>query len=178
MMNLITLIRQHAIAAAIAGQWAEVAAVLNASSVAKSSRGTKTQAADVYLVMTAAEREQTLAAMSTTETGKDGRVKLAAEGLDFAHPLTVGLIQQLDAAGRLPPGVAAKLLALGNWTVSPAVDAGLGAVTAEQCRIAWQTDRLDARTINATALARERITISMSPKQQASEWAKAWEDAV
>ncbi len=89
----------------------------------------------------------------------------AANGLDFAHPLTTGLIESLRQS--LPAGVADKLLRLGRWCVSPAADAGLGTVTADQCRIAWTTDRLQAQWamlqndggINAAVAAGDRLAL-------------------
>lgn len=171
-----SLIQAHAAAAANAGDWAAVAGILNAATVAKTSRGTKTPMARVLSVLTDNERDPTLAAFSTTEVGRDGRTMLAAQGLDFAHPLTIGLITQLSNA--FPTGVAAKLLALGNWYVSYAADAGMADVTADQCRDAWKAEQLRARLINAAALATERISVTDTPEQQAAKWATAWAEAV
>lgn len=145
---LANLIRSYALAAATAGDWAAVAAALNASTVQKTSAGTLTSMSRTLGALQASEREPTLAAFATTRVGESGLAKLAATGLDFAHPITIGLIESLR--NTLPVGVADKLLKLGNWTVSPAADAGLDPVSALDCQKAWIVD--GCRTeINALA---------------------------
>ena len=134
-MTLAELIARYAPAAANTGNWASVAATLNARTVQKTSAGTLTSLAKTLAALQASEREPTLRAFATTEVGKDGRVKLATEGLDFAHPITVGLIEDLRNA--LPVGVADKLLRLGVWTEPVVASIGLQTVTADQCQAAW-----------------------------------------
>lgn len=131
------LIQSIASAAAAAGNWEGVAASMNAPTVPKTSAGTETSLGTVLMVLTQAEAEAVLTALDLSHIGRSGRVKLESRGLDFAHPLTVGLIDQLAAAGTIPATVADKLRSLGRWTVSPAADAGLGVVTAEQCQAAY-----------------------------------------
>lgn len=140
-MNLAELITRDASAAATAGDWAAVAAILNAATVQKTSAGTLTSMARTLASLADSEREATLAAFQTTHVGKSGLAKLAATGLDFAHPITIGLIESLR--NTLPSGVADKLLRLGNWTVSPAADAGFGVVTANACEVAWELQLCD-----------------------------------
>jgi hypothetical protein len=140
---LAQLIAQYAAAEATAGNWSAVAAKLNALTIERTSAGTLTSMARTLAALAPSEREPTLQAFAATKLGESGLQKLAANGLDFAHPLTTGLIESLRAS--LSAEVADKLLRLGRWMVSPAADAGLGTVTAEQCRIAWSTDRLQSQ---------------------------------
>lgn len=182
---LANLIHEHAATAAAAGDWPAVAAALNAATVQKTSAGSETSLSTVLIALGSAAAELTLAALDLSEIGKSGRAKLEARGLDFAHPLTVGLIMQLDAAGALPAGVAVKLLSLGRWTVSPAADAGLGTVTADQCQQAVESaaaalalQAIGARITNATALARERMTLAQSDAERIEVWATAWVEGV
>lgn len=175
-MTLAELIARDALAAATAGNWTSVAATLNALTVPKTSAGTLTSMARTLASLADSEREPTLAAFATTQVGKSGLAKLAATGLDFAHPITIGLIETLR--GTLPAGVADKLLRLGNWTVSPAADQGFDAVTSSQCESAWKTKKIGDRIVNAAALAKERIATTDTPEQQFAKLAQAWTEAV
>lgn len=173
---LANLIRLYALAAANAGDWNAVAAALNSATVPKTSAGNLTSMARTLSALTANEREPTLAAFATTEVGKSGVAKLAATGLDFAHPITIGLIDSLR--NTLPVGVADKLLKLGNWTVSPAADVGMDPVTASQCQTAWIQSVIESRIVNASALAQERMLATDSAEQLVAKWAQAWAEAV
>lgn len=140
---LANLIEQHAADVASAGNWPAVAERLNAKTVEKTSDGQLTSLGTVLIALGSAVAEQVLSALDQSQIGRSGRAKLETSGLDFAHPLTVGLIQKLDGAQKLPIGAADQLLLLGRWKVAPAADAGLGTVTAEQCRAAWQAAARD-----------------------------------
>lgn len=158
MTTLGNLIQQHAASDAANSNWEAVALVLNSKTISKTSAGTLTSMAKTLSALAVNEREPTLQAFATTHVGQDGRTKLATVGLDFAHPITVGLINSLSA--QMPPGVPAKLLALGNWTVSPAENAGLPAVTAGQCQTAWtefQAEQLLVQQVAKRAACRAAI---------------------
>ena len=155
---LANLITQHAAADAAKPDWPAVAAKLNTPSIQRTSGGALTSLGAVLTKIGAVDSETTLAAFDLTQIGSSGRAKLEACGLDFAHPLTVGLIDQLNAAGKLPAGVAAKLKELGTWLVSPALHAGLAPVTADECREAWEAADADKRR----AALRERIDAALN----------------
>lgn len=175
-MALVRLIRQFANEMAAAGNWESVAEVLNAQSVEKTLQGRLVTMGATLEKLTVQEREPTLAAFGASSVGKAGLQKLATIGLDYSHPITVGLIESLRDV--LPEGVADKLLRLGRWYVSPAMDIGLQSVTAAQCRDAWQAEQLEARITNATALANERLQITQTAEEQYAVWASAWLEAV
>jgi hypothetical protein len=175
-MSLISLIQQHAAEAAEAGDWVAVATALNAATIEQTSQGRKTTMSLTLAALMPQEIESTLVCFARTELGKCGLATLAAKGLDFAHPLTVGLIESMR--GDLPVGVADKLLRLGQWRESPADALGLGEVTPDQCREAYSSDRLAARITNANALANERLVPSQSPEEQVAVWIRAWQEAV
>lgn len=153
MTSLNELITTHAAAPAAAEDWVSVAAALNAATVHRTSAGTLTSMAQTLSRLSPGEIEPTLQAFGLSALGQAGLAKLAANGLDFAHPLTVGLIEAMRAA--LPAGVADKLLAIGVWMVSPAVAANLGVVTANECRDAVQEAAAQAAAEAAAQAAAE-----------------------
>lgn len=159
MTTLNDLITTHASADAAAEDWAAVAATLNAATVQRTSAGTLTSMAQTLGRLAPAEIEPTLQAFGLSALGQSGLAKLAANGLDFAHPLTVRLIEAMRAA--LPAGVADKLRLIGAWMISPAVDANLGVVTADQCRVAVEdaaAEAAEAAAADAAAAAEAAIT--------------------
>lgn len=122
---------QHTPTQSAAGDWDAVAAILTADIVSPNTA--KRSYNEVLAALGVSDMEHTLAAFSASELGRDGRQMLVTVGLSFAHPRTVALVHQLEAAHALRPGVALKLLALGTQTTQLAAG-----VTAEQCRIDWQ----------------------------------------
>lgn len=122
---------QHTPTQSAAGNFAAVAAVLTANIVSPYTE--KRSYNEVLATLGVSDMEHTLAAFSASEIGRDGRQMLVTVGLNFAHPTTVALVNQLNAANALRAGVAAKLLALGTQTEQLALG-----VTADQCRDDWQ----------------------------------------
>ena len=127
----------EALAAAQAGDWAAVAAKLNAS--VQRPRTTKAYYTEVYQTLGDADMRHTLRVMAADEIGQAGVARLNDASLDggmyFAHPITVGLIESLRS--QLNPGVADKLLGLGVVESTLAADAGLNVVTPEECSVAY-----------------------------------------
>ena len=137
-MALANLITTHAAEAAAAGDWAGVAAVLNAPR--QRARETRAGYLEVLQALGESDFRHTIEVFSSDTIGKRGVAMLEDPddryaGLRFAHPTTIGLINGL--AAQLRPGVADKLLALGFTVYTLASDAGLEIVTAEQCQDAW-----------------------------------------
>lgn len=128
-------------AAAEVANWQAVADVLNAKTITRPAG--KVQL-DVVLLALGADAESAFAAFGSTEVGRDGRVKLATEGLDFANPITVDLIDKLLAAGKITSAVSGKLKALGSKVLSEAEDAGIAnPVTAVQCEAWWRSGKVE-----------------------------------
>lgn len=134
---LANLIREHALADAQKGDWESVAATINAPS--QRPRPTKAYYTEVYQTLGDADMRHTLRVMAADEIGRAGVARLNDASLDggmyFAHPITVGLIESLRS--QLNRGVADKLLGLGIVESTLAADAGLDAVTTEQCSAAY-----------------------------------------
>jgi hypothetical protein len=149
-MNTYRLQLQHTAAASGAGNWAAVAAILTAD--IRSQYAAKRSYNDVLAALGVSDMEHTLAAFSSSEIGRDGRQMLVTVGLSFSHPTTVALVNQLQAANALRPGVAAKLLALGSQTTQIAPGA-----TADQCRDDWEAGKQLEDTQRAAAVRSAKI---------------------
>lgn len=136
-MTLSQAIREHALLAAQASDWQSVADTLNTP--VQRPRQTKAYYTEVYETLGDADMRHTLRVMSADEIGQAGVARLNDASLDggmyFAHPITVGLIESLRS--QLNPGVADKLLGLGAVETTLAAEAGLGAVTPEECSAAY-----------------------------------------
>lgn len=172
-MSLISLINQHAAAAAEAGDFSAVAAKLNERSVvvhdARPVSMARTLAA---LIAAGIDPDPVIAVFETTPTGRSGLAKLADEGLDYGHPITAGLLAKMVAEGKLPQATADVLTGLSVRLES------LAETTADQCREAFLSDRLESRVINATALANERLSVSQTAEEQAAVWTQVWAEGV
>ena len=166
-MTLHELITTHAAESAAASDWAAVAGTLNAETVQRTAAGTLTSMAQTLAVLDPEEIEPTLHAFGLSALGQSGLQKLAANGLDFAHPLTVGLIGAMRNA--LPGGVADKLLRIGVWNVSPAGAEGLGVVTGDQCREAVIAAELAATKTKQQAAMAEANEICVHLINDATE---------
>lgn len=180
-MTLANLINTHASTAAAAGDWATVAETLNALRQVVTDEthwtlgliqshpqlGIDVARAIAAAVKTAAQTdplmEGVMLAMSTT-------------GLQLHTPARQAMIEQI-AAG-LPQESIEAVKSLGVRYQSLAEKSGLGTVTADQCRDAFREAVLQARIINATALANERLQATQTAEEQAAVWQQAWEDAV
>lgn len=162
---------QHTSEQSAAGDWQAVAAVLTADIVSPYNANRSYN--EVLSALGASDMEHTLAAFSTSQIGSDGREMLCFVGLQFSHPTTVALINQLEASAALRPGVAAKLLALGTQTTRLAQG-----ITADQCRVDWLTGKIQQRLVNAAARMAELITIEMTVEEQAAACDQAWREAV
>lgn len=174
-MTLEATIRSCAATAAAAGDWAAVAASLNAP--VGTPRAGKWQYLEVLAVLGEAEFRHTLEVMRADTIGRRGVELLelpeqAGGGLDFSHPLTAALIMRLASA--LRPGVAVRLMGLGTITRRSglAID-----VSPAECQAAWSAAVIQSRVTNAAALAAERLSPADSDTVRRSKWAQAWEDA-
>lgn len=149
-MTLSQAIREHALEAAQASDWQSVADTLNAP--VQRPRQTKAYYTEVYETLGDADMRHTLRVMAADEIGQAGVARLNDASLDggmyFAHPITVGLIESLRS--QLNPGVADKLLSLGVVETTLAAEAGLGAVTLEECSAAYLVGADVLLSINRT----------------------------
>jgi hypothetical protein len=150
-MTLSQAIREHALEAAQASDWQSVADTLNAP--VQRPRSTKAYYTEVYETLGDADMRHTLRVMAADEIGQAGVARLNDASLDggmyFAHPITVGLIESLRS--QLNPGVADKLLSLGVVETTLVAEAGLGAVTPEECSAAYLVGADVLLSINSTA---------------------------
>jgi hypothetical protein len=137
MQSLNQLILKHAKPLAESGDWQGVADCLNAPLTR--TRTTKAHYVEVYTLLGDDDMRHTLAVMSQDIIGKGGVDRMNdssdAGGMYFSHPITVKLIESLRS--QLNPGVADKLLSLGFVQTTLAKEAGIGFITAEDCRAAY-----------------------------------------
>lgn len=136
-MSLISLIQQHAIAEAEAGQWDAVAAALNYKSVAvrnpkqwtlgeiEQSLGT-----DAARIIAGAIK----AAAAVDPLMESAFVAVCTSGIQLHTDERQALVAFIGQQAGLPAEQIAAMQALGVVRKSPADVAGLGTVTADQCR--------------------------------------------
>lgn len=155
---LYDLIKTHAAAAAHAGDWQAVADTLNAKTITRTRNGQPVSLFEVVDTLGVAEANSVLAAFGTTEVGLSGRRRLENQGLDFAHPLAAGLLDQLQASGDISGATANKLRRLSRWMVSPMAAEGLPDADAVTCRAAWIEGVSDDRRIDW----RQRVDVALN----------------
>lgn len=180
---LIDDIRQHASESAEAGEFEAVAKKLSEPTIvirdatpASYARLGETLGDMVRQLVAGTIR--TIAASAHPLAGEvgDAHVVLlnAQVGLRIDSDERQQTIDLLAAAGQWPDAVRDAIKSQGKRMESPAGRT----VTADECREAWQADRLAARITNANALAVERIKPGADPEQQSAIWAQCWKDGV
>jgi hypothetical protein len=161
-MDLITAIKTQASAAASAGNWATVAAAVQAITITAPAR-------ECFGVETAdaldAVGDRRRAIMLALQNDPDGRYclqKLASDGVLWAHRLTVKLMDGLISAGVMLAPDKAALIQLSSPTTFP-----FAAVSAAECQSAWQADH--AQTIRESAwTAMDRFRNQIGTSEQAA----------
>ena len=160
-------------AEADADNFAAVVAALNAKTVVV-TKSTPVSMAETGMAL-GADATEALEAFHKTPIGQSAVAKLAAEGLQYNHPLTVNLLDNLVAASLLRPEIADKLKSLSEWCESPFERDSIAAAGVDELRAAWNAYRLDQKLTNAAAKARESITAEMNEQERAAAWTAAWE---
>jgi len=129
-----------ALAAASTGDWSACAAAMQAVSVTAAARACFGAETAEVLNAAGGRRHAIMAAMLTDPDGVFVMEKLAGPfGVVWAHPMTVGLIDSLVASGIATAADKAALVQLSQPTTFP-----FAGVTADQCRVAFETDALSS----------------------------------
>jgi len=146
MTTLNELIQTHAAAAATAANWPAVAGVLNAKTVTitdttlRTARWLMNQLTVVLNPATGMTESDVV--LGTLQAATVPRIKaaydsLVSDGLDLSNSQIQAMLPAISTGASWPAGLANKIMTAGVWLVSPAENAGLGSVTAEQCSDAW-----------------------------------------
>ena len=159
-MTLLEAIKANASEQATAGDYAAVAAILNAQSINVSD---STYYTSRYLVTLLGPDNYRLVSGSLAAIGsqdplvKDIHQTLNTTGVDFSTELTQGMIDLLGANAGWSQELIDTLKAIGRSKTSLAIQELGSAVTAEQCEAAWMRDILTATVRDRSATARYGI---------------------
>jgi hypothetical protein len=150
---------------------AEIAAVLNTQSVMVKDDQMYTWAG-VAVAITSTNAENMRIFMEANGLGWAVH-QLGGSGIQLSYPATQDMLSSLMAAG---VAGADTLKWIGIHYVSPYVnDGGIGDVLDSDVQAVVDQIVLEARIINATALANERMANAVD---KVATWAQCWEDAV
>ena len=147
-MSLISLINQHALSAAQAGDWSSVASALNALTTEvrvtelRTARWLMLQLTAQVATQNGVPITEADVVLGTLQAATIPRVKAAYDslcngGLDLSEDQVQQMIPVLAQAGNWPSGLADKILHAGKRTEAVVV------TTAEQCQQAWQADQAE-----------------------------------
>lgn len=180
-MKLSTLIRRYCAELLLVDpiDWNSIASLLSApSETVRTPKKSSSAESLEALIAAQCDPNHAIAGVSSVPTGQMLLATLNSQGVDWGHPLTQTLLQELVTAGAVTAIEAGALTRLNLRLVSPAAAAEIPDPTADECRAAYLTELLEARIVNAVALANERLTTDMSTEVARACWAKCWEDAV
>jgi hypothetical protein len=156
-MSLVSLINQHALSAAQAGDWDAVASTLNALTQEvrvtelRSARWLMKQLKDPVSVVGGVTLTEADIVLGTLQATTIPRVKaaydsLVGDGLDLSDEQIQSEIPSLAAAGNWPTGLATKVMQAGRST-EPLLPSP---VTAAECSAAWLVGADCLLSINRT----------------------------
>lgn len=146
-MSLVSLINQHALSAAQAGDWQAVADTLNAlttevrDNTLRTARWLMLQLTDVVNPQTGMTESDVV--LGTLQQSSIPRVKaaydsLVSDGIDLSDDQVQQMIPVLAAAAGWPAGLADKILQAGRRT-APVLDPQTNAIA---CEAAWRTEQV------------------------------------
>jgi hypothetical protein len=134
---LINLIKTHALANAQAGNWAGVAAILNAPTPLEGLRISGKQTI-LGLVSLGRDPDAIRLILESTPSGRGLLDLLPNVGVNWVDPLTLAVLEKNTGDGKLSVADVNALKSLSARSSSLAGEA----VTAEQCQAAWERDVL------------------------------------
>lgn len=132
-MNLIDAIKQHAATLAVSGDFQTVSAAVIAVGLRSPRRACGGVETADALDAVGNRRRAIMTAMRSDPDGQYVMEKLSKDGVEWAHPRTIALIDGLIAARIATAEDKAALIELS----APLLFAGL---TAEECEAAWQAE--------------------------------------
>ena len=139
-MTLASAIRENALTEAQAGDWQAVAEIISAISTRQTPRSCfGVESADA-LDAVGNRRRSIMQALSQDPDGQFVMTKLAGNGVVWAHPMTVSLMDVMVSAGVMQTVDKTALVNL-----SSPITLHYPEATAEQCRVAWIRDDIQTR---------------------------------
>lgn len=147
-MSLVSLINQHALSAAQAGDWVTVASTLNALTTEvrvtelRTARWLMLQLPEQVSIQNGVPITEADIVLGTLQAATHPRIKAAYDslcngGIDLSDQQVQDMIPLLSVAGGWPGGLAEKVMQFGRRTESVVV------TTAEQCQATWEADQDD-----------------------------------
>lgn len=128
-----------ALAAATANDWSACAVAMQAVSVTEEPRLCFSVETSMAIIAVGGDPNQIMTAMDKDATGKLLLAKLATVGVMWAHPLTSAYLDAAVAASGLGKASRDAAVNLSQPTTFP-----FASVTADQCRVAFETDALSS----------------------------------
>jgi len=129
-----------ALAAATVKDWSACAVAMQSVSVTAEPRLCFSVETSMAIIAVGGDPNQLMTAVDGDATGKFLLTKLATVGVMWAHPLTVAYLDAAVAANGLGQASRDAAVNLSQPTTFPFTD-----VTAEQCRVAFETDALSSK---------------------------------
>lgn len=148
-MTLAQLIKQHAQVAADAGNWSAVATAVKAFGLRAEPRTCSSVETAGALAAVGVKWAAVMVLIDGDAVGRFLLTKMAAEGVAWGHVLTVPYLRSKQGAVLTVAGVDA-LIELS----SPQLFPGL---TADQCRLAFETEQAEATAQQAAAVRSARV---------------------
>jgi len=148
-MRLIELIRQHALTAANAGDWSGVATTIKALNLRSEVRTCSSVETAVALAAVGVNWSAVMSLIDGDVVGRFFLWKLVSEGVAWGDPLTVPYLRSKQGTVLTQAGVDA-LIELSAPLLFPTV-------TAEQCRVAWDTSLAETAERQAAAIRSARV---------------------
>lgn len=148
-MRLIELIRQHALTAANAGDWSGVATTIKALNLRSEVRTCSSVETAGALAAVGVNWATVMVLIDGDAVGRFLLTKMASEGVAWGHPLTVPYLRSKQGSVLTSAGVDALIELSAPLLFS--------SVTAEQCRVAWETSLAETAAQQAAAIRSARV---------------------
>lgn len=148
-MKLIEIIRQHALAAAIGADWSGVATTVKALNLRSEVRTCSSVETAVALAAVGVNWSAVMSLIDGDVLGRFLLGKLASEGVAWGDPLAVPYLRSKQGTVLTQAGVDALIELSAPLLFST--------VTAEQCRVAWDTSLAETAERQAAAIRSARV---------------------
>ena len=148
---LANLINQHALSDAQAGKWDAVAATLNALTHTVTVGRVGGKASLSALVAAGIDPSAVITAMRSDPMASELLNTLTASGVDWADDLTAFVMGRLVQSGKITQQTADVMRSL-SVRSEPVIE-----TTADQCKAAWDCERISAIWIARSAVVAEGI---------------------
>ena len=148
-MTLIELIRQNAFEAANAADWSAVATAVKSLGLRVELRTCSSVETAGALAAVGVNWATVMVLIDGDAVGRFLLTKMASEGVAWGHPLTVPYLRSKQGSVLTSAGVDALIELSAPLLFS--------SVTAEQCRVAWETSLAETAAQQAAAIRSARV---------------------